>query len=602
MKHCPQDTASVTLYLREVDVSVRRSCAHAILSFALLLLSLASAQGADNVSFDIEINAPREYAKLLRENLDIYQWQGQEVDVDFLRQLYTKAQKQIPDLLATEGYYSPHVQARLVQSGERWIARFEVSPGVPVRVRGTNIQFEGAIVKNEQERIARLRDQWSLKPGKVFRQSEWEQAKRELLRSLLIEHYPAARLVNSQATVDPDRRAAQLQVHIDSGPLFTFGGLVISGIQRYPVKVIENLNPIKPGAPYSQKQIFELQARLQNTGYFKTVNVVVDAEAARSTQVPVTVSVVEQETKALGFGIGYSTDTGVRGKVEYSHRDIADRGWRFSTGVQADQVRQSVYGGLDFPARADGARDGILTAYSHQEIEGEITDNTRVTASRAQTKGRVDRVLSLQYQQERQGVAGAIGEERKALTPNAAWTLRAVNDLLYPTRGYLANVQVGGAHDALLSDQRFLRLYIKGAYYFPLGERDSLMLRAERGAVRAPSRAGIPSDFLFRAGGDQSVRGYDYQTLGVREGEAIVGGRYLAVESVEYIHWFRPQWGAALFYDRGDAADSMETLDPVAGYGLGLRWRSPIGPVNLDVAYGEAPRDYRFHLTLGFVF
>jgi translocation and assembly module TamA len=188
------------------------------------------------------------------------------------------------------------------------------------------------------------------------------------------------------------------------------------------------------------------------------------------------------------------------------------------------------------------------------------------------------------------------------LTANTSWTRRAVDNLLYPTHGYLLNFQLDGAHHALLSDQSFLRTYAKGVRYISLAEKDNLVLRAELGAVAAGSRFGIPSDFLFRTGGDQSVRGYKYQTLGVPEGDAIVGGRYLAVGSVEYIHWFKPKWGAALFYDRGDAADTTDTLRPVAGYGVGVRWRSPVGAVNLDVAYGEQTGEYRLHFTLGLVF
>ncbi len=377
---------------------------------------------------------------------------------------------------------------------------------------------------------------------------------------------------------------------------------MISGLQRYPARIIENLNPIKSGMPYRQQQILELQTRLQNSTYFKTVNVTVDVDAARPKQVPVKVQVVEQESKTVGFGVGYSTDTGIRGKIEYGDKDIADRGWRLTTGVQADQVRQSVYGGLDFPVRADGARDSVATAFSKQEVQGETTENARVTLSRAKTQGPFERVVALQYQHERQGLAGAPGDQRQALTVNSAWTRRAVDNLLYPTRGHLVNFQVGGAHDALLSDQRFLRMYIKGVRYLPLAEQDSVILRAELGAVAAPSRFGIPSDFLFRAGGDQSVRGYKYQTLGVSEGDAIVGGRYLAVGSLEYVHWFQTTWGAAVFYDRGDAADSINALDFAAGYGVGLRWRTPVGPINLDVAYGEQAHKYRLHFTLGFVF
>jgi translocation and assembly module TamA len=120
--------------------------------------------------------------------------------------------------------------------------------------------------------------------------------------------------------------------------------------------------------------------------------------------------------------------------------------------------------------------------------------------------------------------------------------------------------------------------------------------------VAASGRDGIPSDFLFRAGGDQSVRGYAYQSLGVREGEAIVGGRWLAVASVEYVRWLTPQWGAAVFIDTGDAADTLDALEPVQGYGVGARWKSPVAPLNLDIAYGQEAEGVRLHFSVGFSF
>jgi translocation and assembly module TamA len=120
--------------------------------------------------------------------------------------------------------------------------------------------------------------------------------------------------------------------------------------------------------------------------------------------------------------------------------------------------------------------------------------------------------------------------------------------------------------------------------------------------VGSREKLGVPSTFLFRAGGDQSVRGYGYQTLGVKEGVATVGGRYLATASAELQYWFKPPWGMAVFYDAGNAADRVADLRPKVGYGVGARWRSPAGPINVDIAYGQAERQVRLHFSLGFTF
>jgi translocation and assembly module TamA len=198
---------------------------------------------------------------------------------------------------------------------------------------------------------------------------------------------------------------------------------------------------------------------------------------------------------------------------------------------------------------------------------------------------------------------GEPADETTVATLNYSWTYRDVDSMLAPTRGYIVNLQGGGGGPVDGSgNSGFLRFYAKGAGFIPVGRADSVILRGEFGRVFASSRQGIPEAFLFRAGGDQSVRGYAFQELGVAEGDAIVGGRYLYTLSAEYVHQIVRDWGIAAFVDAGNAADSHSDLDPNYGYGLGARWRSPVGMVALDVAYGEAKDQFRVHLSLGFTF
>jgi translocation and assembly module TamA len=179
--------------------------------------------------------------------------------------------------------------------------------------------------------------------------------------------------------------------------------------------------------------------------------------------------------------------------------------------------------------------------------------------------------------------------------------LRSTDDVIAPRAGYFGSAEVGGGLPSL-STQRFLRAIGKGSLFIPLGRRDDLLLRAQAGAVRADTRQGIPTTFLFRTGGDQTVRGYAFESLGVREGEAIVGGRRLFVASAEYTHWFAEEWGIAAFVDAGDAWDEGERFRAALGYGFGARLRTPIGPARVDLAYGEDTRELRLHLSVGYFF
>jgi translocation and assembly module TamA len=132
--------------------------------------------------------------------------------------------------------------------------------------------------------------------------------------------------------------------------------------------------------------------------------------------------------------------------------------------------------------------------------------------------------------------------------------------------------------------------------------RNDFLLRGEAGVVIARSRTGIPASFLFRTGGDQTLRGYAFESIGVPQGEAIVGGRYLAVASAEYTRWITETIGAAVFVDAGDAFDQLNAFDLAVGYGIGFRWRSPVGPLRADLAYGERDKNVRLHFSVGFSF
>jgi translocation and assembly module TamA len=186
--------------------------------------------------------------------------------------------------------------------------------------------------------------------------------------------------------------------------------------------------------------------------------------------------------------------------------------------------------------------------------------------------------------------------------PDWHWIRRTVNNPLYPRRGDVTEVRIGGASKQLLSDQDFLRTFVRYQVWWPMGKRDTLSLRGEAGYTAAQSRFGIPQEYLFRAGGSQSVRGYAHQSLGVQEGSAVVGGRTLATGSLEYTHWFSGDWGAALFADTGDAADTWRDMRLSTGYGAGARWRSPVGPLAVDLAWGQKAEALRLHFSLAVAF
>jgi translocation and assembly module TamA len=198
-------------------------------------------------------------------------------------------------------------------------------------------------------------------------------------------------------------------------------------------------------------------------------------------------------------------------------------------------------------------------------------------------------------------VGGDVTDNRAALYFGHRRSFRQTDDLLFPREGYLGTIEIGGAPPGLAS-REFFRVTGNASLLLAIGRSGDLLLRGQAGVVAAKTREGIPTTFLFRTGGDQTVRGYEFESLGVRQGDAIVGGRRLAVGSVEYTHWIGDNWGLAVFTDAGNAWDEGTTFEPALGYGVGARFRTPIGPIRADLAYGQKTSQFRIHFSVGYTF
>ncbi|MDB5748715.1 MAG: outer membrane protein assembly factor [Massilia sp.] len=631
--------------------------------YAVLGAQAASAQTASEqpasgqtpsgqpINYTVRIDAPGRLDNLLEDNLELLRWRGNpRVDLDQLQRLVKDAPEEAKTLIATEGYYSPKITAALDTSGATPVARIVVDPGQPVLVSDIDLVLQGFVIfegGGAPYDAGALRNRWSLPVGARFRMADWEGAKRDLLREVTRSRFPRAQLVETSATVDPDAYKASLRVVIDSGPEMRFGALRIRGLKRYPETIITNLNKIKPGDMYSEVALQAFQARLQETGYFASVEVSVDmravlnaelkdlkedgdldgaspapaqaqadpdapaapgqatlgvkpATASGPTVLPVLVRVTENKQKNIEVGVGFSTNTGARAQLGYD--DLNVFGKRMKSDLIYEQRRQTARVDFYWPTTPDGYNDSVGGGIERTDVRGELLTVGTVAGRRAWGTPELERSLTLEALFEQREVAGLGTTHSRSIPLTYAVTRRKLDNLLQPTRGYALNWQLSVAPLPLFTDEKFVRGYTRGVYYRPMGTSGTMILRGELGAVFSKEKLGVPSTLLFRAGGDQSVRGYGYQELGVREGEAIVGGRYLLTAGAEYQFWFRPPWGVAFFVDAGNAADKVPDLKPEVGVGIGARWRSPVGPINVDLAYGEAVKKARLHFSLGFTF
>jgi translocation and assembly module TamA len=561
---------------------------------------------ADDNSYQVEIEAPSPLGTLLQNHLDIIKWRkNPRMSLGEWKRLSAEAPQQIKDLLATEGYFSPSINLQATQNNSEYIAKFMVKPGKPTVINNVEINFTGDITQQSDKATPnqqQMRDEWLLKSGMTFTQAAWSDAKRSLLSKLLINRYPNATVTETKAVIDANQQTASLQITVDSGSAVRFGDIQIEGLQRYPESIIHNLNPIKPNEVYSQAQLLTFQTRIQESGYFRAVEVTSDARAAsdKDKLAPIKVKVNENQSIKLSTGVGYSTNTGARTQLTVDHLNLFNRNWRTTSSLRLEQRLQSVSGVIRLPTTEDGYRDSANAATTRTEIEGQTTTVTQAGVKRAWGTLKREQYVGANVLSEHVKLDGAESSDNYAATLGYGITLRRTDNNLNPSRGYLFNAQFNGAPLASLSNGTFLQSYFKTQAYYPITKSTQLIARAEIGMVHGKNSA--PAAFLFRAGGDQSVRGYGFQSLGVTEGDAIVGGRYLATGSIEIIQWLTPEWGAAIFTDFGNAANTVKDLKPVYGYGVGARWKSPVGPIGADIAYGQETDEYRMHFNIGVTF
>lgn len=571
----------------------------------LLVMLFSSLPAHSEVSlYKVEVSAPKPIQALLEKHLRIIQWRDNpRMNTAEWQRLYAATPQHIRDLLATEGYFSPEINASIEQESQTSIAKFVVNLGPPANISKFDISFTNEITQqNESENptMSTLREEWLLKENTRFRQSDWELAKRNLLARLIVERYPKATIKSSKAEINPETHSVTLFVEVDSGPAFRFGETTIEGLQRYPASIVKNLSPIKSGQFYNQSNLLIFQSRLLQSGYFRQVEVTADTRIESSTNTPVLVKVEENQSITIGTGAGYSTNTGARTQLTLDDRNLFNHGWRLSSSLMLEQKAQSLNGLIRLPVNKKGYRDSLNAAMDRTSIEGQDTTSIKTGVNRSWGPRQREQTIGANYLIEKLSVDNQASSRRNVATLSYGITLRHVDNELSPTKGYLLNTQISAAPLDALSEGKFLQGYLKGQGYYPITTKTQLIMRGELGAVSGQSS--VPAAFLFRTGGDQSVRGYAFQSLGVAQGDSIIGGRYLATGSVEVIQWLTNQWGVAVFTDFGNAANSIEELKPVYGYGLGARWKSPVGPIGADIAYGEDVDEYRLHFSLGVAF
>ena len=578
-------------------------------------------------AFDISVRTPPAFADvqaLLEKHLELQRFRAvTDLDDNELARLVVLADRNVRNLLGTLGYFSPTVRiTRDAMNGLRPIIVVTVEPGKATLTKDVNIQFSGAIAESNVPGVLAQRQDiernWQLPAGQRFTQDTWDSAKTQALRQLTARRYPAGRLTSSLADVDPADQSARLTVTLESGPLYRLGNIEVTGVQRYNPVLVPRLARLSPGAEYDQKELVDAQQRIASSGYFDSAYVFVDpaANAANPQALPVQVQVREAKLQKIILGVGITTDSGPRASLAHTHNRVAGTDWRAVTKLQLE--KKSPFAQTEWTSLPDEA-NWRWTGMARTERLNDgalITRGQQLRFGRIQSGERIDRNIYLQYNRAQVHGAGAAGStaadtgDGSTLSANYIWTGRYFNSLPFPASGYGAGLELGGGTTLGGQRQPYLRTVGRWLGIHSLAE-GRVAMRAEAGAVLAKDTARIPATELFRTGGDTSVRGYGLREIGVplaNKPGVVRPGHYLGVASVE---WQRPvrgsnglltEWENTFFIDAGGVADKLKDVRPSVGVGTGVRWKSPIGPLQIDLAYGIGARQFRLHTSVGFVF
>jgi translocation and assembly module TamA len=594
----------------------------------------APAASAAPPPVDVAIEAPDDLRRLLSTHLDIARLArdaaGETLGESELRRLENATPAEARALLATEGFMDAQVRLQREVDTDatppRPRVRVIVTPGTRTRVVAAALKVSGALADaaargdaDAQALIQLWQAAWLLPAGKPFSNSAWRDAKNAAIARLRAAGYAVASWQSTAADVDADTGSARLELQAASGPLFRTGALLIEGLVLHNESSARHLAGFAPGTPATESLLLDYQERLQRSSLFEGVSVTLDGDAGKADAAAVTVRLREAPLQQAIVGVGISANTGPRVSLEHLHRRIYNQRATLRNKFEWGAKRQAWEGELASHALPGLYRNLLGGAAERLESDTDVVTSTRVRVGRTYDTQRIERLVFAELERVRTQPLAAGQQAQATRTEVLAGTLnfqgawRDMDSLVLPTDGRSIAVQTGigtvhsidesGATGA--GSGPFSRLHLRGQWWLPFGERWYGYARLEAGQVFAEDDVNVPETQRFRAGGDESVRGYAWRSLTPQVNGVDVGGRVVATASIEVarpVSEKLPSVWWATFVDAGNAAENWSGFRPAWGAGVGVRWRSPVGPLRADLAYGDQEQGWRLHLSVGIAY
>lgn len=536
----------------------------------------------------------------LKANVEGYIGGVGDRDEEALLRFSRGAEEQAKKAAQALGYYQPHIESE-VRGGEKPRLLLRIDPGEPVHLRNVTIRVEGAAASLKSFRTP---DSDQLKPGAVLNHGRYEDAKRLIQNQASRYGFFSGRFTRQQLSVDPLAGVADIELVYDSGPRYALGKVSFTGDSLFDEDLLRRMVPFKNGAPYDSELIAELNQALQSSGYFEGVRVDAAPTAAEHEVIPVAVRLETRKPRTMGLGLGYSTDVGPRVKANWTRHWVNPQGHSYGWEAEVSAPRQNVGLWYDIPLDpplTDKLR--FAGGYQNEEISGTDTLSKLLTVGpewHSKLPSGWQRVVSLKYQREEYRLGDDSGLSN-LLMPGLTYSYLRSDNRIDPHNGYRIQFDTKLAKEGVGSDTNLLygTVLLKGLT--TAWDNHRFLGRVQFGGSATNGYKSIPPSLRFFAGGDQSVRGYDYQTLSPKNSQGDrIGGRYMVAGSVEYQYSIAEKWRIATFVDQGNSFNKLELPNLKTGVGVGLRWVSPVGPIRVDLA--RAMNDdggIRLHFSMG---
>ncbi|HSG65068.1 MAG TPA: autotransporter assembly complex family protein [Gammaproteobacteria bacterium] len=516
-----------------------------------------------------------------------------------VRERYTRASDELRAALEAFGYYSVSI-AQSLEFGEAcWMASFDVALGEPVYLRNVDVSIEGEA--SNDPAFSELIRMSTLDPGAPLQHAAYEQLKRRLVERAFQRGYVEAGFSSNRLDVFPQEHAADVELKFDSGPRYTFGEISVSQ-EVLDESLIEGYYEFRRGDPYDRARLTELYSTLTNSGYFNVIDVRPMPANRETREIPISVSATGLPRRAISYGLGFSTDTGPRFRFGRIDRRVSSRGTQSGVNGQLSPVISELSYNRRLPY-GDPRSEWVSfdVGIKHEDTETAVSDTLELGARRVQSRRfgwQETQSINLIIEDF---IVGEIESRSRLVMPGISWQKITADSAFRPSRGYRLVLELSGANDDLGSDTTFAQVQAGAKWITSLGESTRLLLRTQLGFTWEENFDVLPPTVRFFAGGDNSIRGFEFDSLGpVDQNGDVIGGDRLLVASAEYEVSFSPRWSGAMFIDSGNAFTGSD-FEPRTGAGFGVRWQSPLGPIRFDVAWpiNDVEDSPRLHVTLG---